>query len=227
MERPSVSELINSKKFIIPFIASWFLFTIICICIIFGGIYGLLTFLEGIPSDYQKASGWKCDQATFETEYLEMYVEKIEELEKKYDLNFERNIEIKDNRILEIRLSAEEYIIFLKMENYKNMGCLYAKLQLYLKDEQEIDNLDLESHLKFLNDFVHFAGYDTKPDKNNFEYLYKELIKNGSERESYIYNSIESLFDVGYWVGISNREAREDYERYYWFLFKGLLKPLT
>ena len=87
MERPSVSELINSKKFIIPFIASWFvfviIFTIIGICIIFGGLLGLMAFIEGIPSDYAKASGWDCDQATFETEYIEKYMEKIEELENK------------------------------------------------------------------------------------------------------------------------------------------------
>ena len=175
------------------------------------------------PSDYEKASGWKCDQATFETEYLEMYVEKIEELEEKYDLNFERNIEFKYNHAFEIRLSAEESFISFEMANGKNMGCLYAKLQLYPKNGQEIEDLDPESHLKFLNDFVHFAGYDTKPDKNNFELLYEKLIENGSERESDIYNSIESLFDVGYRVGISNQEDHE----IHWFLFIGLLKPLT
>ena len=222
-----VSELLNSKKYIAPFIACCLLFAIICAGV-FTSIFAILVYYNNKLSDYEIASGWNCDQATFETEYVEEYMKKIEELEKKYSLNFGKDFIKSDDMAnetdYEIYLYDNANMCFVSFYfDIREKSCLFsAYITLNLSQDHPLEESYVEPAFNFINDFVNFAGYDTKTDKNNFEYLCKELVENNSSEESYLYSAIKRSATVGY------RAYRYDYNEHkvYRLSFIGLLKPL-
>lgn len=223
----SISEFLNSKKYIALFIACCLLFAIICAGV-FTGLIAAFGHYINKPSEYEISSGWDCDQATFETEYVEAYMKKIEEIEEKYSLNFGKKFTKSDDPA-----NDTDYEIYLYDNinrcfvyfcfDIREKSCLFsAYIVLNLSQDHPLEESYIETTLNFINDFVNFAGYDTKTDKNNFEYLYKELIKNGSKQETNLYNAIKRSKTVGYNAYRYNHRESEVYR----LSFIGLLKPL-
>ena len=200
-----------AASFAIVFMLCFFAFAICALCLLWS-----------IPSDYAKATGWDCKQSAFETEYYEAYIEKIEELEDKYDLSFGKETKWdEDNDYYKICLYAEEYYICFGMTHGRKCGWFDAKMVYYTGKEQFSEDFDIDPVLNFLNDFVNFAGYDTKTDKNYFVSLYTEMLENGSSGEVYKYHWDDYVGYVEYDVHYSG------YSRAFGFYFDGLLKPLN
>ncbi|MBO5879862.1 MAG: hypothetical protein J6Q68_04860 [Clostridia bacterium] len=184
---------------------------------------------SSIPSDYVKECNWNCDEATFETEYCEAYNKKLDELILKYDLSLEREMLVDpEHYVADVMfyLHAEEYEIRFCMLHLSDFGVLYAYFDYYLEDKEDLQNLDLTPQINFMNDFVHFVGYDTKIGKNHFESLYLEMLETDSSA-SYIYHKDDDYLEglvstIGYFVCTYEFETTTYCE----FRFKGLLKPL-
>ena len=184
---------------------------------------------SSIPSDYVKECNWNCDKATFDTEYCEAYNEKLDELLLKYDLSLEREMLVDPEHYVAdvvFYLHTEEYEIKFAMLHLSDLGLLFADFEYYLNDKEDLQNLDLTPQINFMNDFVHFVGYDTKIGKNHFESLYLEMLEKDSPA-SYIYHTdddyLESLVSkIGYAVYTFEGETKT----YCCFRFNGLLKPL-
>ena len=180
---------------------------------------------DSFPSKYVKSSNWNCDLETFQTEYCEAYLEKIEELEKKYDLSIEKEVERHDEYNYSIYLMTEEYAIRIVLHENGDFGSIDVYLGQKLDEENKPKDFDFEPVLNFINDFVNFAGYDTKTDKNYFEVLYLGLLESGSTFDSYIYHR-DYYTDRVIRNGVGYKLSKKRTDGSYVFEFNGLLKPL-
>lgn len=188
---------------------------------------------------YYKGANWNCELDEFETIYLEIYTQKIEELKEKYSLSFSTKLDIEnstdsDHIKITFLLYCEEYTIRLNLSSSTSIGYLYTYLYYYADNNDYHDYSKLQYLLGFINDFTNYVGYDTKTDKNYFDALYFDALDNEENFATYYYHYDSTIGNVGY-IADLNSEAG-----YYYmgaceltsdkpcskFLFEGLLKPL-
>lgn len=177
--------------------------------------------------DYAFEPGWYCQHNEFEGLYYDLMCSKIDELESKYDLDFERSVEKKeydtlDEIVLITKLSNDVATVKIEMINRVELAKFEIVLFFHSSDEYPKEDYEAQRpYVDFINDFTNFAAYDTKNEEGNFfEILYNRCDVESEHTAEWIHFD-DLIGNVGYNFYIDN-----DNDCYrYLYTFEGVMKP--
>lgn len=193
-------------------------------------------------SQYYLGAGWNVDDETFASEYYDLYLNKIQSLKEKYELDclihIERsslNEEGNDKNKLVVFLYCEKYTILFEFTNCHDLGYYDAELYYYGDTQPSEDYSDFSPLVEFINDITNYAAYDAKTESNRFEELYYEAVvddDNNCAMDEYHHDSIiggvyylvnlNYIDEYYYMLQHDSSFAKKAYD----FRFNGILKPL-
>lgn len=210
--------------------------TILCIILLISFVSSCSC---GYDNDYFLEANWNCDNETFLSYYDNLYVEKLQELKIKYNIECEEKKEIETTKKGGISLCYyfynENFTLRLDLRSHNTLAMVNSYLYYYGDDAPSNEYINIKNIVDFSNDFINYASYDAKTDSNHFEKLFFEALNSDDLFASENLHHDDTVGTLGYKVQLNstsnayyymmdkNNSLKKENHR---FEFHGLLKPI-
>lgn len=192
----------------------------------------------GHDNDYFLEANWNCDNETFLSYYDNLYMEKLQELKTKYNIECEEKREVEEDSNgakISYYLYNENFTLILYLYSDNTYSLMQSELYYYGKETLTEDYSDVQNIVGLYNEFVNYASFDAKTDSNHFEKLFFEALNDDDFFASENLHHDDTVGTLGYTVHLNYTdggyyymmEKNNSFEKEsHWFEFKGLLKPI-
>ena len=193
----------------------------------------------GYDNDYFLETNWNCDNETFLSYYNSLYLDKLQELKEKYNVECKRKTELDHMQYGGVNMCYyfynESFTLRLELSSDNTLATISSYLYYYGNETPSNEYSDFKNLVDFSNDFINYVSYDAKTDANHFEKLFFEALNDDDLFASENLHHDDTVGTLGYIVQLNsttggyyymmdkNNSLKKENHR---FEFQGLLKPI-
>ena len=194
----------------------------------------LLSLIPKQPtSKYASSSGWNCEE-DFYSNYYPQIEEKLSELQEKYSLHCEKNVEQRTEQAIYICMYTDIYTFEFLFTSHDQHGSYSGALYFYGENEKQLYDYNLQKNLvDFLSDFTHFIAYGVDTDVNTFEEMYNYCMTHSIDGYRQQLHFDPQVDSVEYGISLKNEHKDNYYKgkkvdisdlKANYYYFNGLIK---